>query len=89
MNNKKRLKFIKQNYLNNRAISLLPKEEQEEALLTYATSLLEIVPKKLYKYRICNDNNLNTAFFSGSNMNALLSNSMFSTLHSKSKAILS
>ena len=59
MNNKKRLEFIKQNYFNNRAISLLPKEKQEEALLLYANSLLEIVPKKLYKYRICNDNNLN------------------------------
>ena len=59
MNNKKRLEFIKQNYFNNRAISLLPKEEQEEVLLTYAAGLLEIVPKKLYKYRACNDNNLN------------------------------
>lgn len=59
MNNKKRLEFIKQNYFNNRSISLLPKEVQEEALLAYANSLLEIVPKKLYKYRICNDNNLN------------------------------
>lgn len=55
MNNKKRLKFIKQNYFNNRAISLLLKEVQEEALHTYAISLLEIVPKKLYKYRVCND----------------------------------
>ena len=59
MNNKKRLEFIKQNYFNNKAISLLPKEKQEEALLAYATGLLEIVPKKLYKYRICNDNNIN------------------------------
>ena len=59
MNNKKRLEFIKQNYFNNRAISLLPKEKQEEALLLYANGLLELVPKKLYKYRICNDNNLN------------------------------
>ena len=59
MNNKRKLEFIKQNYFNNRAISLLPKEEQEEALLTYANGLLEIVPQKLYKYRICNDNNLN------------------------------
>lgn len=69
MTNEEKLKFIQYNYVNSRASELIPQNEKESFLRAWAEEILTIVPTRLYKYRACNENNLNmlrdrTAWFS-------------------------
>lgn len=71
MTNEEKLEFIKANYKTTRALELLP-EEKEEFLQEWISMLLGIIPQRLYKYRKCNNNNLNAlknkkAWFSNPN----------------------
>lgn len=69
MTNEEKLKFIQYNYVNARALELLSTDRKELFLRQWAKETLTIVPTHLYKYRVCNENNLNmirnrTAWFS-------------------------
>ena len=69
MTNEEKLKFIQYNYVNARALELLSTDRKEFFLRQWAKETLMIVPTHLYKYRVCNENNLNmirnrTAWFS-------------------------
>lgn len=69
MTNEEKLKFIQYNYVNARASELISADEKEIFLREWAEEALTIVPTRLYKYRVCNENNLNmirnrTAWFS-------------------------
>ena len=69
MTNEEKLKFIQYNYVNARALELLSTDRKELFLRQWAKEILTIVPAHLYKYRVCNENNLNmirnrTAWFS-------------------------
>ena len=69
MTNEEKLKFIQYNYVNARASELISADEKEIFLRQWAEEALTIVPTHLYKYRVCNENNLNmirnrTAWFS-------------------------
>ena len=69
MTNEEKLKFIQYNYVNSRTSELIPLHEKDSFLRAWAEEMLTIVPTHLYKYRACNENNLNmlrnrTAWFS-------------------------
>lgn len=69
MKNEEKLKFIQYNYINSRTSELIPPHEKEAFLRGWSEEILTIVPTRLYKYRVCNENNLNmlrnrTAWFS-------------------------
>lgn len=69
MTNEEKLKFIQYNYVNSRKSELIPPHEKDSFLQAWAEEILTIVPTRLYKYRTCNENNLNmlrnrTAWFS-------------------------
>ena len=69
MTNEEKLKFIQYNYVNSRASELIPPHEKNTFLRSWAEEILTIVPTHLYKYRVCNENNLamlrnRTAWFS-------------------------
>ena len=71
MNNEERLKFIKENYKASRTWELLD-EGKTEFYKDWIDYLLTIIPNHLYKYRVCNENNLNAlknrkAWFSNPN----------------------
>lgn len=69
MTNEEKLKFIQYKYVNARALELLSTDRKELFLRQWAKETLTIVPTHLYKYRVCNESNLNmirnrTAWFS-------------------------
>ena len=69
MTNEEKLKFIRYNYVNSRALELIPSNEKEAFLRAWAEEILMIVPTHFYKYRVCSEKNLNmlrnrTAWFS-------------------------
>lgn len=69
MTNEEKLRFIQFNYVNARASELMPADKKEIFLRQWAEEALTIVPRCLYKYKVCNENNLNmirnrTAWFS-------------------------
>ena len=69
MKNEEKLKFIRYNYVNSRALELIPSNEKEAFLRAWAEEILMIVPTHFYKYRVCSEKNLNmlrnrTAWFS-------------------------
>lgn len=69
MTNEEKLKFIKYNYINIRSAELMSADKKGAFLRDWAEEILEAVPSHLYKYRECNENNLNmlrnrTAWFS-------------------------
>ena len=57
MNNDKKLQFIKDNYKYSRTFELLP-ELRKEIASEWLKHVLSVAPNRLYKYRVCNDNNL-------------------------------
>ena len=57
MNNDEKLQFIKDNYKYYRKFELLP-ESRKEIASEWLTHVLSVAPKRLYKYRVCNDDNL-------------------------------
>ena len=59
MTNEEKLKFIQYNYVNVRALELMPIEEKVFFLRGVSEELLTILPSRLYKYRACNEDNLN------------------------------
>ena len=72
MNNEEKLEFIKYVYKMSRTYELLPKDTKEEFYEEWYNKVIQIIPKHLYKYRECNDNNLKsletkTAWFSNPN----------------------
>ncbi len=70
MTNDEKLAFIKENYLFSRKFEL--SDNKEKILDEWKKTMLSQIPKNLYKYRVCNDNNLNAlkdrkAWFSNPN----------------------
>ena len=69
MTREEKLNFIKTNYINSRVSEWMTGEEKEQFLLGWSMEVLQNAPTHLYKYRICNENNLamlrnKTAWFS-------------------------
>lgn len=58
MTNEEKLEFIKANYKASRTWELL-RDGKDEFYTEWVNQLLRIVPHRLYKYRKCNNNNLN------------------------------
>lgn len=59
MKNDDKLKYIENNYINARMIELIPEESRNGFLENWLNNIINTIPYKLYKYRQCNDNNLN------------------------------
>lgn len=59
MTNDEKLEFIKANYKSSRCFELLPDEYKDDFFDEWIDTIKRIVPLSLYKYRECNDNNLN------------------------------
>ena len=57
MTNDEKLAFIKENYLFSRKFEL--SNNKEKILDEWKKAMLSRIPKNLYKYRVCNDDNLN------------------------------
>lgn len=69
MINEEKLEFLKYSYVNSRTFELIPDHEKDTFLRAWSEEILTIVPTHLYKYRVCNENNLKmlrnrTAWFS-------------------------
>lgn len=69
MTNEEKLKFLKYNYVNSRTFELIHDHGKDTFMRAWAEEILTIVPTHLYKYRACNEDNLNmlrnrTAWFS-------------------------
>lgn len=58
MTNEEKLDFIKSNYKSARTWEILSKEKKDLFYEEWINNLIRIIPKNLYKYRACNDNNL-------------------------------
>lgn len=58
MINEEKLEFIKANYRSSRCYQLLPNEQKEEFYKDWINTILCCIPLNLYKYRVCNENNL-------------------------------
>lgn len=59
MNNNDKLEFIKANYKSARTFQLLPKDQRTDFYNDWIKLIKESTPLNLYKYRECNENNLN------------------------------
>lgn len=57
MTNEEKLAFIKENYLFSRKLEL--SVDKGKVIAEWEKSILSSIPRNLYKYRVCNDNNLN------------------------------
>lgn len=58
MTNEEKLEFIKANYKSSRCFELLSNEFKDDFFAEWVDTLKKIVPLCLYKYRQCNNNNL-------------------------------
>lgn len=58
MTNQEKLAYIEENYLYSRRFEL--SENKEQVFSEWKKSILSSAPKRLYKYRVCNENNLNS-----------------------------
>lgn len=56
MTNEEKLEFIKKNYLYSRRLEL--SYDKEKVLAEWQKFILNSIPRNLYKYRVCNDDNL-------------------------------
>lgn len=60
MTNDEKLEFIKANYKASRAFQLLEMDFDSEYYTEWIDYLCASIPRYLYKYRVCNENNLNS-----------------------------
>ena len=60
MTNEEKLEFIKTNYKTGRCLELLSDDDKEIFLEEWVSKIVSIVPKNLYKYRVCNNYNLDS-----------------------------